>query len=413
LGAFGGLILTNKGRNLQAKAQAGTQLNFTKIKIGDGSLSGQSIADLTDLISIKKELNILSLETMTGGKAKLRSYFSNADIETGFYWRELGVFAQDPQEGEILYCYGNAGANAEYIPAGGGPDVVERYINVITLVGDASNISATLGSEIYVTQAEFDSHASRHASAGDDPIAPVDIGAETPAEAQAKADAAAAAGVAAAAAVQADVDEHKAETIQQGAHGGLPAHKSTHASGGTDALTPADVGAVNKAGDTMTGNLTIAPAGNASIELGRTDGVASTPFIDLHSGATAVDYDSRILASGGTGANAGGTLNILAATLQNNGNKVWHAGNDGAGSGLDADLLDGFHAGTAANNVLKLDASGLVPLANIPATLTGKNADQVDGLHVTGSGTPGLRKITVSTAAPSGGVDGDVWLQYA
>lgn len=25
--------------------------------------------------------------------------------------------------------------------------------------------------------------------------------------------------------------------------------------------------------------------------------------------------------------------------------KVWHAGNDGAGSGLDADLLDGYHAG--------------------------------------------------------------------
>nr|DAH81664.1 MAG TPA: hypothetical protein [Bacteriophage sp.] len=26
-----------------------------------------------------------------------------------------------------------------------------------------------------------------------------------------------------------------------------------------------------------------------------------------------------------------------------NGNKVWNAGNDGSGSGLDADLLDGYH----------------------------------------------------------------------
>ncbi|MBE3586579.1 MAG: hypothetical protein IMW94_10605 [Thermoanaerobacter sp.] len=158
MGAFGGLILTNKGRNLQAKAQTGVQLNFTKIKIGDGSLSGQSIVDLTDLISTKKELTILGLQTLTGGKVKLRSYLSNTDITTGFYWRELGVFARDPQEGEILYCYGNAGANAEYIPAGGGPDVVERYINIITLIGNASNISATLGSEIYVTQVDFDSH---------------------------------------------------------------------------------------------------------------------------------------------------------------------------------------------------------------------------------------------------------------
>lgn len=26
-----------------------------------------------------------------------------------------------------------------------------------------------------------------------------------------------------------------------------------------------------------------------------------------------------------------------------NGNKVWNAGNDGSGSGLDADTLDGYH----------------------------------------------------------------------
>ncbi len=31
-----------------------------------------------------------------------------------------------------------------------------------------------------------------------------------------------------------------------------------------------------------------------------------------------------------------------------NGNTVWHAGNDGTGSGLDADLLDGFHAAYSA-----------------------------------------------------------------
>lgn len=52
--------------------------------------------------------------------------------------------------------------------------------------------------------------------------------------------------------------------------------------------------------------------GNAGIEHGRVDGVASTPYIDFHSGATAVDHDVRLLASGGTGANDGGTLNIDA-----------------------------------------------------------------------------------------------------
>lgn len=38
-------------------------------------------------------------------------------------------------------------------------------------------------------------------------------------------------------------------------------------------------------------------------------------------------------------------LEVKAKNLTVNGSKVWHAGNDGAGSGLDADLLDGYHAG--------------------------------------------------------------------
>jgi hypothetical protein len=52
-------------------------------------------------------------------------------------------------------------------------------------------------------------------------------------------------------------------------------------------------------------------------------------------------------------------------------NKIWTAGNDGSGSGLDADLLDGQHA------------SYFAPLSSIPTQLpaNGGNADTVDGLH--------------------------------
>lgn len=43
------------------------------------------------------------------------------------------------------------------------------------------------------------------------------------------------------------------------------------------------------------------------------------------------------------------TVSKDAFTYKNN--KVWHAGNDGAGSGLDADLLDGYHAGYKNGNL--------------------------------------------------------------
>lgn len=45
------------------------------------------------------------------------------------------------------------------------------------------------------------------------------------------------------------------------------------------------------------------------------------------------------------------SLTISDSSITYKGNKVWHAGNDGSGSGLDADLLDGYHAGYKNGNL--------------------------------------------------------------
>jgi hypothetical protein len=159
MSAFGGLITTNIGRNLQAKAQLGTPLQFTRMGLGDGELGGSPIVDLTALKHEVKSLNLAQFQLLTGGKAKIRAVLSNQDVVSGFYWREIGVFAHDPDLGEILYCYGNAGALAEYIPAGGGADVIEKVINIITLIGNASSVSAVLDqSLVWATQQEFEDH---------------------------------------------------------------------------------------------------------------------------------------------------------------------------------------------------------------------------------------------------------------
>lgn len=159
MSAFGGLIITNQGRNLQAKAQLGTQLQFTRMGLGDGELGSSSIVDLTALKHEVKSLTLSRFELLTNGRARIGTVLSNTDIASGFYWRELGIFAQDPDLGEILYCYGNAGALAEYIPAGGGADVIEKVINIITLIGNASSVSAVLDqSLVWATQQEFEDH---------------------------------------------------------------------------------------------------------------------------------------------------------------------------------------------------------------------------------------------------------------
>lgn len=158
MGAFGGFFITNKGRALQAKAQTGVVLHYNRIALGDGSLtSGQQIAEMTGMVSQKMTLAITKLRPLPGGQATVGTSYNNNDIATGFYLREIGVFAQDPDEGEILYCYANAGTNAEYISAGGGPDTLEKYIDVVTIVGNAVNVTATINeSLVFVTVQDFD-----------------------------------------------------------------------------------------------------------------------------------------------------------------------------------------------------------------------------------------------------------------
>ena len=119
MAVFGGLILTNNGRNLLAKAQTGKVLNFKRIALGDGQLgSSESIINISQLKNEVLSCDIKAIKIAQEDIVKLAFTINNKDLETGFLWRELGVIAEDPDtKEEILYCYGNARQNAEYIAA--------------------------------------------------------------------------------------------------------------------------------------------------------------------------------------------------------------------------------------------------------------------------------------------------------
>ncbi|TVX93057.1 phage tail protein [Paenibacillus agilis] len=157
MAGFGGLQFTAKGLNLLAKAQTGVQLKFTRVAIGDGQLAnGQTIPTLNALISEKKSLPVIKLIMQSQGKAVVGANLSNQDVTVGFFFRELGIFATDPQEGEILYCYGNAGVNAEFIPPRGGADIIEKAIDTGVIVDQATNITATIdNSLVWATHTEL------------------------------------------------------------------------------------------------------------------------------------------------------------------------------------------------------------------------------------------------------------------
>lgn len=160
--SFGNVVFTNKGRLLRTKAELGTTLEFTRIGIGRGIIDEQPVSELTDLIDSVLDVDITNLKTYTNGQARIGGVFINKGLSYGFYWRELGLFANDPDNGEILYCYGNAGDLAEYIPADGGSELLEKYVSIIALIGNASNVTATINcSLVYATMEELKSKVDK------------------------------------------------------------------------------------------------------------------------------------------------------------------------------------------------------------------------------------------------------------
>lgn len=154
MAAFPKMTLTNAGQALQTKVLAGETLTFTRIALGDGQLNGQPIAPLTALISQKATVEVDSVRVVNTSTAQVAGFFSNADISTGFWWRETGVFAQDPDVGEILYGYTNAGDAGDCIPTVADTRI-EKYIYCSIAVASATTVDITIpSSDTYIPMSQ-------------------------------------------------------------------------------------------------------------------------------------------------------------------------------------------------------------------------------------------------------------------
>lgn len=150
---FTGLTLTNNGYALQIKTQAGAKLQFTRVALGDGVLpSGTQLNSLTALIN-EKQTGAISNLSVGGKSVQFKANFSNKNLIENYYLRELGIFAEDPDQGEILYAVANAGDAADYMPAYDGAETIEQVFTIELSVGNAANVTATFAESVYVLKA--------------------------------------------------------------------------------------------------------------------------------------------------------------------------------------------------------------------------------------------------------------------
>ena len=148
---FNGFILTEKGRELLAKGLAGEIITFTKMAIGDGT-SLTSERERTTLVNQITTLPILNINVKRNGTCEINALLTNKSVTTGFYIKELGIFAHGNDNVEILYAY-NISTSPDFVPPFSANNVVEiEYVDTI-IVDQVANVTAVIDPSItYITK---------------------------------------------------------------------------------------------------------------------------------------------------------------------------------------------------------------------------------------------------------------------
>jgi hypothetical protein len=137
----------------------------------------------------------------------------------------------------------------------------------------------------------------------------------------------------------------------------------------------------------------------ANLRLGRKDGTASSPGIYFSSSAQTANYNTAIVASGGTSTDGSGSLNVQvenADAFTQNGSVIWNAGNiefqssNIANSGVKRDANGGFSAGT-----ITLDTAGGAELVGAASLNVLKEGDTMTGGLTIGTGSAATQGLSV------------------
>ena len=115
-----GFAVTDAGRYLIARLLTGEVLHITKVMVGEGRVpDGVRLAAVEDLYQPIAQATS-DTPRCDGGVAYLTVEYNNTlggGLETGFWLREIGIYALDPAAGEILFAYATLGDIPQYVTA--------------------------------------------------------------------------------------------------------------------------------------------------------------------------------------------------------------------------------------------------------------------------------------------------------
>lgn len=152
--AYYGCTPTDKGRSLIAKLLASKTLVLTRVMVGAGTpaddVNPATLEDLVEPIAAGTS----TIPTYDGDTAHMTIEYRsdlNGGLENGFWLREFGVFANDPDEGEIMLYYGTLGDYPQWVSAYSDTGVDVRRYPISITIGENATVIIDFSPEAFMT----------------------------------------------------------------------------------------------------------------------------------------------------------------------------------------------------------------------------------------------------------------------
>lgn len=96
-------VITDKGLDLLAKLTQGNTLDITRAVTGAGFVTPGVLSKQTEIADPKQTLTLKPVSYPESGKCAFPVMLTNEGLTTGYVATQVGIFAMDPDEEEVLF----------------------------------------------------------------------------------------------------------------------------------------------------------------------------------------------------------------------------------------------------------------------------------------------------------------------
>lgn len=151
------LTLTNDGAKLLANVTANNlPLVLSCIKFGTGQYDETVVMrEMEQLAAEKQTIGISRKEIVNKTTCKITGIITNTGLNSGYYLRELGIYAIDADNNEVLFMV-NYDDVPDYMPAENDGSAVEQEFSVYITLNNEANVQLSVNYDALAMKDEVD-----------------------------------------------------------------------------------------------------------------------------------------------------------------------------------------------------------------------------------------------------------------